>query len=72
MDPASSRAYVVASYLLGLRGDALLAALPPTVCQANTQLVTALSSAERDTRARWLAGGLRDLVNELEQRAVTL
>jgi hypothetical protein len=72
MDPASSRAYVVASYLLGLRGDALLAALPPTVRQANTQLVTALSSAERDTRARWLAGGLRDLVNELEQRAVTL
>ena len=70
MDSASSRAYVVASYLLGLRGDALLAALPPAVRQETGPLITALTSAERETRARSLAYGLRELVTELAHRAV--
>jgi hypothetical protein len=70
MQTPTSRGYVTASYLLGLRGDELSAALPEAVRPHTTQLLAALTSSDRELRARGLASGLRELVSELEARQV--
>ena len=70
MESSTSRGYLTASYLLGLRGDQLVLALPEAVLHDTAALVSALTSSERELRARGLAGGLRELVSELEQRQV--
>jgi hypothetical protein len=75
MDAAGARGFVTASYLLGLRGQELRAAVPEALqgdsCGRTTaQWVAALTTSQRDVRARWLASGLRELVDELDARSV--
>lgn len=72
MDPSTARGFAVTSYLLGARGDELLAALPDEVTRQAQPLVQALCSTDRNLRARWLASGLRDLGVELEARSPRL
>lgn len=63
------RAFVVASYLLDRRGEALAAGLGATGASA-TELVQALSHPERSHRAQALALGLSPILAALQQRKV--
>lgn len=64
------RAFVVASYLLERRGQALAAGLGEVGAQA-AELVQALSHPERSHRAQALALGLSPILAALQRRKVT-
>lgn len=69
MNPASSqfqRAFVAVSYLVGARGDALLAALHEPTDKAR-ELVAELGADDRAARARTLAGELEIVARRLAE-----
>ncbi|HEY6727394.1 MAG TPA: hypothetical protein VI197_25340 [Polyangiaceae bacterium] len=65
-DPAVARAYVACGYLLGRRGDELLAGLAGAT--ANVPLATALSHPNRTERARVLATALAEVARAVHEQ----